>query len=66
MVFGSGKGHVARDWVFGLGTNAKLDRERGKRGYIGSQPNGKTEFPVIGIKPPIQSSFICRDKNQLP
>jgi len=61
-----GKGRVAHDRVFGLGTSARKIASGGKWGYIGSQPRGKTEIPVHGIKPPIQSSSICGDKNQLP
>jgi hypothetical protein len=66
MFLGSGKGRVAQTGSLALGTDAKYDRERGKWGYIGSQPKGKTDIPVNGIRPLIQSSFICGDKNQLP
>jgi hypothetical protein len=44
-LFGPGKGHLAHDRVFGLGTNAKKIASGGKWEYIASQPKGKTEIP---------------------
>jgi hypothetical protein len=55
---------VAHDRVFGLGSNARKIVSGGKWGYIGSQPRRKTEIPIHGIKPPIQTSSICVDKQQ--
>jgi len=39
---------VAHDRVFGFGTNAGKIASGGQRGYIGSQPKGKTEIPDRG------------------
>jgi hypothetical protein len=42
-LLGPGKVRVGHDRVFGFGTNARTIASGGKRGYIGSQPKGKTE-----------------------
>ena len=37
-----------------------------RKGQNSTESEPKKEIPFNGIKPPIQSSSICGDKNQLP
>ena len=46
MAFAPGKGHVAHDRAFGLGTNAKKIASKGKGSILARSKEGKMEIPV--------------------